>query len=50
MYNEKLVELGESARREARAEERKEAEKEERRTGDVEKAGRAARKKERRRN
>jgi len=44
-YTEKLVELGESVRREARAEERKEAERQEWRTGDLEKAGRAARKK-----
>jgi hypothetical protein len=49
-YNEKLVELGENVRREARAEERKEAKREEWRTGDLEKAGQAARKKERRRN
>ena len=47
-YNEKLVELGENVRRDARAEERKEAKREEWRTGDLEKAGRAARKKERR--
>ena len=47
-YNEKLVELGENVRREARAEERKEAKREEWRAGDLEKAGRAARKKERR--
>jgi len=47
-YNEKLVELGENVRREARREERKEAEREEMRTGDLEKAGREARKKERR--
>jgi len=47
-YNEKLVELGEKVRREARGEERKEAEREERRIGDREKAGREARKKERR--
>jgi hypothetical protein len=47
-YNEKLVELGENVRREARAEERKEAKREEWRAGDLEKAGREARKKERR--
>jgi hypothetical protein len=47
-YNEKLVELGENVRREARGAERREAEREERRTGDLEKAGREARKKERR--
>ena len=47
-YNEKLVELGESVTREARAKERREAEQEERRTEDLEKAGREARKKERR--
>jgi hypothetical protein len=47
-YNEKLLELGENVRREARAEERKEAKREEWRTGDLEKAGREARKKERR--
>jgi len=47
-YNEKLVELGENVRRDARAEERKETKREEWRTGDLEKAGRAARKKERR--
>ncbi|HUT65225.1 MAG TPA: hypothetical protein VMZ05_03640, partial [Spirochaetota bacterium] len=47
-YNEKLVELGETVRREARGEERREAEREERRTGEREKAGREARKKERR--
>jgi len=49
-YNEKLVELGENVRREARGEERQEAEREERRTGELEKAGREARKKERRGN
>lgn len=49
-YNEKLVELGESVRREARAEERKKAEREERRTGKREKANREARKTERRGN
>jgi len=47
-YNEKLVELGENVRRDARAEKRKEAKREEWRAGDLEKAGRAARKKERR--
>jgi hypothetical protein len=47
-YNEKLLELGENVRREARAEERKEAKREEWRTGDLEKARRNARKKERR--
>jgi hypothetical protein len=47
-YNEKLVELGENVRREAREKERKEAEREERRIGELEKAGREARKKERR--
>jgi hypothetical protein len=47
-YNEKLVELGEDVRREARVEERREAEREEWRTGELEKAGREARKKERR--
>ena len=47
-YNEKLVELGENVRREARGEERREAEREETRTGELEKAGQEARKKERR--
>ncbi len=47
-YNEKLVELGEDVRREARREEKKEAEREEMRTGDREKAGREAKKEERR--
>jgi hypothetical protein len=47
-YSEKLVEVGENVRREARAEERREAEREERRMGEQEKAGREARKKERR--
>jgi len=47
-YNEKLVELGEDVRREERREEKKEAERQEMRTGDLEKAGREARKKERR--
>ena len=46
-YNEKLVELGEDVRREARREERGEAEREEWRIGEREKAGREARKKER---
>jgi len=49
-YNEKLMELGENVRREARGEERREAEREERRTEELEKAGREARKKERRGN
>ena len=44
-YNEKLVELGENVRREARGEERREAEREEWRTGELEKAGRETRKK-----
>jgi hypothetical protein len=47
-YDEKLVELGENVRREAREEKRKEAKREERRIGELEKAGREARKKERR--
>jgi len=47
-YNEKLVELGENVRREARGKERNKAETEERRTGELEKAGREARKKEKR--
>jgi len=47
-YDEKLVELGENVRKEAREEKRKEAEREERRIGELEKAGREARKKERR--
>ena len=46
-YNEKLVELGENVRREERREEKKEAEREEMRIGDLEKAGREARRKER---
>ena len=46
-YNEKLVELGEGARRETREEERKEAERGERRIGELEKAEREARKQER---
>lgn len=49
-YNEILVELGEKVRREARGEERRKAEREERRIGELEKAGREARKKERRGN
>jgi hypothetical protein len=47
-YNEKLEELGEKVRREARGEERKKAEREDRRIGEREKARREARKKERR--
>ena len=47
-YNEKLVELGEDVRREGRREERKEAEREESRMRELEKAGREARKEERR--
>jgi len=47
-YSEKLVELGENVRREARGEKRREAESEEWRIVDLEKAGREARKKERR--
>jgi hypothetical protein len=47
-YNEKLVELGEDVRREARREERREAEREEWRIGELEKAERETRKKERR--
>jgi hypothetical protein len=46
-YNEKLVELGENVRREARGKERRKAESEERRTGELEKTRREARKKER---
>ena len=46
-YNEKLVELGENVRREARKKERTGAEWGERRTEELEKAGREARKKER---
>jgi hypothetical protein len=49
-YNEKLVELGENVRREAREKERTGAEWGERRTEELEKAGREARKKERRGN
>jgi hypothetical protein len=47
-YNEKLVELGENLRREARGKERGEAERKEERTEELEKAAREARKKERR--
>jgi len=47
-YNEKLMELGENVRREARGEERRRAEREEKRKEELEKAGREARKKERR--
>jgi len=47
-YNEKLMELGENVRREARGEERRGAEREEKRKEELEKAGREARKKERR--
>jgi hypothetical protein len=47
-YNEKLVELGENVRREARGKERRGAETEERRAEELEKAEREARKKERR--
>jgi len=47
-YNEKLVELGENVRREAREKARGEAEREESRIGELEKAGREARKKARR--
>jgi len=46
-YNEKLVELGENVRREARSKERQRAESDEGKTVEVEKAGREARKKER---
>ena len=49
-YNEKLVGVGEKGRREARGKERTRAEWAERRTEDLEKAGREARKKERRGN
>src|SRR4030065_2453886 len=45
-YNEKLVELGDNVRREARGKERNKAETEERRTGELEKAGREAKKEE----
>jgi len=47
-YSEKLVELGENVRREARGAERREDEREERKIGELEKEGREARKKERR--
>jgi hypothetical protein len=47
-YNEKLLELGENVRREARRKERRKAESDEWRTGELEKAGREARKKGRR--
>jgi len=47
-YNEKLVELGENGRREAREKGRQKGEREERSIGELEKAGREARKKERR--
>jgi hypothetical protein len=46
-YNEKLMELGENVRREARREERQRAESDEWRIGEAEKAEREARKKER---
>ena len=46
-YSEKLMELGENVRREARGEERRGAEREEERKEELEKAGREARKKER---
>ena len=47
-YNEKLMELGENVRREARGEKRRGAEREEERKEELEKVGREARKKERR--
>ncbi|MFC1944814.1 hypothetical protein ACFLX5_04940, partial [Chloroflexota bacterium] len=47
-YNEKLVGLGENARREAREEKRREAEREEKRMADLGKAQREVRKQERR--
>jgi hypothetical protein len=47
-YNEKLLELGEDVRREARENVRRKAEGEEKRVEEAEKAGREARKKERR--
>jgi hypothetical protein len=47
-YNEKLVELGENVRREARGKERRETQREEERTEKMEKTGREARKKEKR--
>jgi len=46
-YKEKLVEQGENVRREERREKRRVAESEEWRTGELEKAGRETRKKER---
>ena len=49
-YNEKLMEQGENVRREARGEEKRKAEREEWKIGELEKAGREARKKERRGN
>jgi len=45
-YNEKLMDLGEAERREARGEERRQAEREERKIFELEEAGRKARKKE----
>jgi len=47
-YNEKLLELGEDSRREARKEARKTAEREEKRTEELERAGREGRRKARR--
>jgi hypothetical protein len=47
-YNEKLVELGEQARRDARGRDRKEAEREDKRISELEKAGREARRQARR--
>jgi hypothetical protein len=47
-YNEKLVELGENVRREARGKEGRETQREEERTEKMEKTGREARKKEKR--
>jgi len=47
-YNEKLMELGENVRREARGEKRRGAEREEERKGKLEKVGREARKNKRR--
>ncbi len=49
-YNERLVDLGENVRREARGGERLKAEREEEKIGELEKTGREARKKERRGN
>src|SRR4030042_1674521 len=49
-YNETLVELGETERREARREERRETEAQERKTEELEKTGRETRKKERKGN